>query len=110
MISVDLSDGLRLVCQGCGTPLSIAVHEAIVSCAEQYDKDDKKDVAQDMSGRDLKEQLFRSILIVGGCAMIPGVRQRLLDELRAMGTYGVEVTLKEPAYYMPGCSVGGFYT
>jgi actin-related protein len=91
---------------GSGVGLAIAVHEAVISCAEAYDKDDKKDagVAPD---RDLREQLFHSVLIVGGCAMIPGLRERLLDELGAMGTYGVDLTLKEPAYYMPGCEAGG---
>ena len=94
---------------GSGAGLAITVHEAVISCAEAYDKDDKKDggVATD---RDLREQLFRSILIVGGCAMIPGLRERLLDELGSMGTFGVDLTLKEPAYYMPGCEAGGLST
>jgi actin-related protein len=94
---------------GSGAGLAITVHEAVISCAEAYDKDDKKDggVATE---RDLREQLFRSILIVGGCAMIPGLRERLLDELGTMGTFGVDLALKEPAYYMPGCEPGGLST
>ena len=91
---------------GSGAGLAIAVHEAVISCAEAYDKDDRKDggVAEN---RDLREQLFRSVLIVGGCAMIPGLRERLLEELGTMGTFGVDLVLKEPAYYMPGCEPGG---
>ena len=44
-------------------------------------------------------------MVVGGCACIPGLRERLRSELSEMGTYGVELEVKDPPYYMPGCPI-----
>jgi actin-related protein len=115
---------------GSGCSLGDAVHESIISCAEGYDKKDRKEVlpvekelrvrrtscfaalhihtgsfaAADANGVCVQEELFRNVLICGGCACIPGMRERLSAELLAIGTYGVEMGDGiSPPYYMPGC-------
>jgi hypothetical protein len=47
------------------------------------------------------------VLICGGGACIPGMRERLLAELRGLGTYGaIPPEPPSPPPYMPGHSGG----
>jgi actin-related protein len=84
---------------GSGVSLQAAVHEAVICHSECYQKKEPT-ASHDAT---VKERIFQNVIVCGGCACIPGLRDRLAEELNALGCFGVDIQKRLPPYYLPGC-------
>ncbi|KRZ27880.1 Actin-5C, partial [Trichinella pseudospiralis] len=56
---------------------------------------------------DLRKNLYKNIILSGGSTMFPGIRKRMLKEIKALGPDGVEVKIHAPPERKYSVWIGG---